>query len=153
MQSWMRCGVSGCAGCCQACPYPAVSVEKLNELDRAILAARAGSLSQQELVATLAGSSIAVPSRTEVLTGLSEIRPILLDKGSETFVAAFTQVSYADTFRNLAGYCVEMEALAWLRAIPREIGLVLNPGMDASLQFSAEGVRQIVRNCSPVPIN
>lgn len=124
-----------------------------NELDQAILAARDGSLSQHEFVARLVESRIAVPSRTELFTELSEIRPILLDKGSETFVAAFSQVSYADAFRHLAGYCVEIEALAWLRAIPRDIGLVLNPGMDAAIQFSAAGVQQIVRNFSPVPIN
>ncbi|GAA3749913.1 SseB family protein [Terriglobus aquaticus] len=128
-------------------------MEPSNDLDRAILAARAGSLSQQDFIAALVHSTIAVPSRTEVLTELSEIRPILLDKGNETFVAAFTEPSYADAFRHMAGFCVEIEALAWLRAIPRDIGLVINPGMDAAIQFSAAGVQQIVRNFSPVPIN
>ena len=124
-----------------------------NELDEAILAARAGTLSQQDFVTKLVGSKIAVPSRTEIVAELSEIRPILLDKGNETFIAAFTDVAYADAFRNLASYCLEIEALAWLRAMPRDIGLVLNPGMDASIQFSAPGVQQIVRNFSPEPIN
>ena len=73
-----------------------------NELDRAILATRAGTLSQQDFVATLVASQIAIPSRTEVFQDLSQVRPILLDKGKETFVAAFTGVAYADAFRNLA---------------------------------------------------
>lgn len=128
-------------------------METANELEQAIVAARSGNLSQQDFVAVLAGSRIAVPSRTDVSRELSEVRPILLDKGDETFVAAFTQVAYADAFRNLAGYCLQIDALAWLRAMPRDVGLVLNPGRDAAFQFSAAGVQQIVRNFSPVPIN
>ncbi|WP_419804775.1 SseB family protein [Terriglobus sp.] len=124
-----------------------------NELEQAILAVRAGALSQQEFVAKLVGSRIAVPSRTEVLGELGAVRPILLDKGNETFVAAYTEVVYADAFRNLASYCLQINALAWLRAMPRDVGLVLNPGMDATIQFSAPGVQQIVRNFSPEPIN
>ncbi len=124
-----------------------------NELDGAILAARAGTLSQQALVARLVASNIAVPSRTEVHRELSEVRPILLDKGSETFVAAYSDVAYAVAFRNLASYCLQIDALTWLRAMPRDIGLVINPGLDASIQFSAQGVQQIVRNFSPEPIN
>ena len=124
-----------------------------NELDQAILAARAGTLSQHDFVARLVTSQIAIPSRTEVFRELSEVRPILLDKGKETFVAAFTDIASVDAFRNLASYCLQIDALAWLRVMPRDIGLVLNPGMDAAIQFSAEGVQQIVRNFSPEPIN
>lgn len=124
-----------------------------NALDQAILAARAGTLSQQEFVAALVTSQIAIPSRTGVSGELSEVRPILLDKGNETFVAAFTDVAYADAFRNLASYCLQIEVLPWLRVMPRDIGLVINPGMDATVQFSAQGVQQIVRNFSPEPIN
>lgn len=124
-----------------------------NELDQAILAARAGTLSQHDFVAKLVQSKLAVPSRTEVFHDLSEVRPILLDKGSETFVAAYTDVAYSDAFRNLASYCLQIDALAWLRVIPRDVGMVLNPGLDTVIQFSAEGVQQIVRNFSPVPIN
>ena len=128
-------------------------MDTMNELDQAILAARAGTLSQQDFVAKLVGSKIAVPSRTEVHQELSEVRPILLDKGNETFVAAYSDVAYADAFRNLASYCLQIDALAWLRVMPRDIGLVINPGMNAAIQFSAQGVQQIVRNFSPEPIN
>ena len=124
-----------------------------NDLERAILAARAGTLSQRDFVAKLVESNIAVPSRTDVLQELSAVRPVLLDKANETFVAAFTEVAYVDAFRNLASYCLQINALAWLRVMPRDVGLVLNPGMDVTIQFSAQGVQQIVRNFSPEPIN
>ena len=133
-------------------PHPTVQMDQPNELEQAILHVRTGALSQQEFVAKLVGSSIAVPSRTEVREP-GAVRPILLDKGNETFVAAYTKVAYADAFRHLAGYCLQIDALAWLRAMPRDVGLVLNPGMDATIQFSAPGVQQIVRNFSPEPIN
>ena len=75
---------------------------------------------------------------------LSELKPVLLDKGTDTLVAAYSQPEQADAFRHLAPYCLVTAAGKFLQVLPKDLGLVLNPGLETVVQFSAEGVKQIL---------
>ncbi len=123
-------------------------------LESAIRAAHAGTLSSAEVVRTLATGKLAIPTQRDPHGDLSEIRAVVLDKEGKSFVAAFTTVERAQALRNLAGYCMLVDTLAFLTPLEADLGLVINPGTDVVMEISAEGVRRIVQQFGePAPVN
>lgn len=113
-------------------------------LEAAIRAAHAGTLPSAEVVRTLVQGKLAVPSRHEAVS-LGELRAVVLDKDGKSFVAAFTTLERAEAVRNLAGYCLLIDALGFLSGLDGDLGVVINPGTDVVMEISAEGVRRIVQ--------
>lgn len=123
-------------------------------LESAIRAAHSGTLSSAEVVRTLATGKLAIPTQRDPHGDLSEIRAVVLDKEGKSFVAAFTTVERAQALRNLAGYCMLVDTLAFLTPLEADLGLVINPGTDVVMEISAEGVRRIVQQFGePAPVN
>ncbi len=123
-------------------------------LESAIRAAHAGTLSSAEVVRTLATGKLAIPTQRDPHGDLSEIRAVVLDKEGKSFVAAFTTIERAQALRNLAGYCMLVDTLAFLTPLEADLGLVINPGTDVVMEISAEGVRRIVQQFGePAPVN
>jgi hypothetical protein len=114
-------------------------------LESAIRAAHAGTLSSAEVVRTLATGKIAVPSKAEVRDSLSDLRAVVLDKEGKSFLAVFSTVERAEALRNMAAYCVLVDALTVLQSLDADLGVVINPGTDVVMEISAEGVRRIVQ--------
>ena len=114
-------------------------------LESAIRAAHAGTLSSAEVVRTLVAGKLAIPSKSDPGNSLSELRAVVLDKDGKSFVAAFTTVERAQALRNLAGYCLLVDTLAFLEPLEADLGLVINPGTDVVMEISAEGLRRIVQ--------
>ncbi len=114
-------------------------------LESAIRAAHAGTLSSAEVVRTLATGKLAVPSKTEVQDSLSDMRAVVLDKDGKSFLAVFSTVERAAALRNMAAYCVLVDALTVLQSLDADLGVVVNPGTDVVMEISADGVRRIVQ--------
>ncbi len=114
-------------------------------LESAIRAAHAGTLSSAEVVRTLATGKIAVPSKAEVRDSLSDLRAVVLDKDGKSFLAVFSTVERAQALRNMAAYCVLVDALTVLQSLDADLGVVINPGTDVVMEISADGVRRIVQ--------
>ncbi len=126
-------------------------------LESAIRAANAGTLSSAEVVRTLATGKIAVPSKAEVRDTLDDLRAVVLDKEGKSYLAVFSTVERAQALRNMAGYCVLVDALTILRALDKDLGVVVNPGTDVVMEISADGVQRIVKlfaePSAPSPVN
>lgn len=130
---------------------PASKISAEDALDRAIRSARTGELSQADLVRLLCNGKLAVPSRTEVVHDLSELRGILLDKQGKSFVAAFSTMQRASAMRNLAPFCLSLDTLPFFALVPAGLGVVVNPGTDVVLEITAEDVKRMVRDLAPTP--
>ena len=123
-------------------------------LEAAIRAAHAGTLSSAEVVRTLSTGKLAIPTQRDPHGELSELRAVVLDKEGKSFVAGFTTVERAQALRNVAGYCMVVVTMEFLKPLDADLGLVINPGTDVVMEISAEGVRRIVQQFGETaPVN
>ncbi|WP_196297808.1 SseB family protein [Xanthomonas albilineans] len=118
----------------------------MNDLERALISAKAGILSISEFVATLLVSELVVPSTTEIQPDGSGLTPLFFDNKGVGMLVAFTEKSRISEFTKMAGYCLEVKAFDLLKRIPVEYGVVINPGCDVGFDISPNGIREIIKD-------
>lgn len=118
----------------------------LNSLEVALQRAQSGELSLQEFLRLLVDSDIAVPSGGRIMSDGSGFVPLLFDKQEVKMVACFTAKERVGSFANLAPYCLVIRGREFLRRVPPQHGLVINPGQPVGLDITPEGLGKIVRD-------
>lgn len=118
----------------------------LNSLEKALVSAKTGAMPIKEFIATLLMSDLAVPSTTEMQADGSGLTPLFFDKEGIGMLAAFTDKSRISELTNVARYCLIVKAFDLLKRMPREYGLVINPGCDVGFDISPDGIREVVKD-------
>jgi hypothetical protein len=103
-------------------------------------------LTLPNFIRMLIDSDIAVPSGSEVLPDGSGFQPLLFDKSGTKMVSCFTSKERVAEFIDLAPYCLVMDGGEFLRRIPPEYGLVINPGQPVGFDVTPQGLAKIVRD-------
>lgn len=120
--------------------------DPINELEAALQKARSGSLPMSDFIKLFVSSELAVPSGEEVMADGSGFRPLLFDKGQVKMVACFTAKERIGAFAARAPYCLVIKGRDFLRRVPPNYGLVINPGHSIGFEISPEGLLNIVRD-------
>ena len=138
-----------------ACPYYHEMFEKdcvvvkffpLNALEKTLVSAKVGATPMKEFIATLLVSEIAVPSTTEMQTDGSGLTPLFFNKEGIGMLVAFTDKSRISQLTNSTHYCLVLNAFDLLKRMPKEYGLVINPGSDAGFDISPSGIQEIIKS-------
>ncbi len=116
----------------------------MNDLEVALEKARAGLMSMPDFIQVLVESDLAVPSGSEVMPDGSGFQPLLFDKNQVKMVACFTAKERIGSFTDLAPYCLVIKGKEFLRRVPHEYGIVVNPGQSVGFDITPEGVSRIV---------
>lgn len=111
-----------------------------SELDRV----QSGRSSMHEFLRLFSQSDLTVPSGCEVMPDGSGFQPLLFNKDGVQMVACFTAMERICDFADLAPYSLTIRGGEFLRRIPAEYGLVVNPGQPAGFDVTPDGLRQII---------
>jgi hypothetical protein len=117
----------------------------VNDFETALVDARAGNLSVQELLHEFAHTQVAVLSATEVRKDGSGFQPLLFPKEGVPMLACFTDKSRVGEYADIAPYALTMTGRDLLRRMPPDHGLVVNPGSSVGFDMPPEGIAQLVR--------
>jgi hypothetical protein len=113
-----------------------VSEHPLNDLEAALFDAMAGKAPMDGFLSKLATSQICVPSSTEVQSDGRGMNPITYDRNGTKMVAAFTHMDRIELLhKNLASYCLRIDAAWFIENMPRDMGMILfaGPGRGCEL--------------------
>jgi hypothetical protein len=117
-----------------------------NELEVALEKTHSGRLAMPDFLQVLVESDLAVPSGSEIMADGSGFQPLLFDKEQVKMVACFTAKERLGSFVSLTPYCLVIKGREFLRRVPPEYGVVVNPGQPVGFDISPEGLSQIVRD-------
>lgn len=116
----------------------------MNELELSLENARAGQIPMPDFIRTFVESDLAVPSGGEIMSDGSGFEPLLFDKGGIKMVSCFTAKERIGSFSERAPYCLVINGKEFLRRLPPDYGLVINPGHSVGFDISPEGISRIV---------
>lgn len=119
-----------------------------NDLERSLVALRAGQAEIQDVAALLVQGRIFVPSPQDVDAKPDQagFKPVVVELPQGLFVPAYTSMARAEAMKeqNLgAASGIETEAAWILKNLPPELGLYINPGWKSALMLPAATVAQI----------
>jgi hypothetical protein len=117
-----------------------------NELEVALEKAYSKRVPVRDFLPILVKSDVAVPSGSEIKSDGRGFQPLLFDKEHVKMVACFTTMERIGSFVSLAPYCLVIKCGEFLRRVPPEYGVVVNPGQPVGFDMSPEGLRNIVRD-------
>jgi hypothetical protein len=113
-------------------------------LELSIAHARDGIMSESILMMVLVGSTVIVPSTTEPINSVTEIRPVLLPNPTGRRLAVFTHGDLVGGVPPGAKYQVEMDVSVVLDLIPPDAGITVNPrSMTLSLDMAPVSVQAL----------
>ena len=113
-------------------------------LDAAIAAAKEGRVPMDDLLRTLLGSELAIPSAGEVMADGSGFQPILFHKAGVPMVACFSSRDGMRDLADLAPYALMMDGRAFLSRVPQGHGVVVNPGAAEGFDITPEGLARML---------
>jgi hypothetical protein len=118
---------------------------KMSELhfEEVVVKAMRGEISEDDLTDALVEAQLVVCSRQEIGENGAGFLPLLFDRGDQKFLAVFTNVDRAKLCQAEAPHCVVMVGNAVVARIPRDCGLVLNPGHDVGFEMPPWGIEKI----------
>ena len=116
----------------------------LNKLEEKLLDARRGASPVGEFVQELWSSLLTMPTNSEVQDDGSGFRPIIFDKLGTNMLAVFTSKERMGHLQHLAKYCMVAQGGEVLRRMPKEYGLVVNPGLEVGFEISPSGIAEII---------
>jgi hypothetical protein len=102
-----------------------------NELEEAILAARQGVRSPEEMLDLLAKSDIYVSSKSDFQSDWSGFDPFLVAYEGETYIAVFSSLDRPDPERHQTKHILQIGASDFIKRMVPQYGLVMNPGYFA----------------------
>jgi hypothetical protein len=113
-------------------------------LELSIAHARDGVMSESVLMMVLVGSTVIVPSSSEPINSVTEVRPVLLPDPTGRRLAVFTHSDLVGGVPPSARYQVEMEMSVVLDMIPPDAGITVNPrSMSISLDMTPDSVQAL----------
>lgn len=119
-----------------------------NDIEVALVQAQRKEIPLQGFIAKLVTTDLALPSGREVLADGSGFQPVLFDKNGVNMVAVFTDKARVRASSCATFFCLTMNAMSLFKRMPREYGIVINPGFEAGLDISPAGIGEIVRDFS-----
>lgn len=125
-----------------------INFSPINSLETTLVSAKSGVMSMKDFIVVLLGSELIVPSAKEMQDDGSGLEPLFFDKNGVAMLATFTDKSRMSQFTNVARYCLVMNAFDLLKMVPREYGVVINPGTDGGFDISPSGIKDIIKDFS-----
>lgn len=119
-----------------------------NELEIALQKAASQLLSMADFIGILLRSELAIPSAGEIMPDGSGFQPLLFDKEKIKMVACFTARERAKSYGDMTPYCLMMKGAEFIKRIPANYGIVINPGQKAGLDISPAGISRIKSEAS-----
>ena len=118
----------------------------LEGLETAIVAARAGEITFENLIGLFAETTIVVPSVTDFRDDPQNFQPLTFPfEGGEGFMmGVFTDQDRTDNFDDIAPYATTLTGRQVLGGLQANTGLVVNPGWMLGFQIEPESVPTIV---------
>lgn len=120
-------------------------VRQPTELERMIVLAQAGRASSFDVLTVFSNSQVAVPSGTVVTDNLSQLQPLLFDKGGVSMLAVFSHLDQIADFGELAEFALTILGRNLLLAMPTDSGLVVNPTRSIGFELFPEGISAFVQ--------
>lgn len=115
-----------------------------NDLELAILRAKKGECSIDELMGVLVESDLYISSKTEVLQNGSGFEPLLVGDKSHPLVAIFSSLARPGLHRQMAEFVLKMKGREFFLRLPPGYGLALNPGYETQLIISSDVASTLV---------
>jgi hypothetical protein len=115
-----------------------------NDLERALMQAQTGRMGMPGFLDLFSRSDIFVPSGDAMGANGEGFQPLLFDRDGTAMVACFTAAERIGRHARIAPYCLQIEGLAFLRRLPPNVGVVVNPGHEAGFELSPSGIARIV---------
>ncbi len=115
-----------------------------NAFEQALVSAKSGAISIEDFVKVLMASDVAIPSKTEVRPDSSGFQPLMLEKAGKFLVECFTDMERIGDIGKIAPYCLVMKGEEFLKWLPNEYGILINPGHSVGAEISAAGLAQII---------
>lgn len=100
----------------------------------------------RDFIAMLLKSELVIPSAKEMQTDGAGLEPLFFDKDGVGMLAAFTSKSRMAQFTNVAPYYLVMNAFDLLKMMPKEYGVVINPGRGIGFDISPSGIAEIIKD-------
>lgn len=107
----------------------------------AITRARQRQLTMQTVLWTMAASTLFVPSAEEPGESFADFRPVYFPKGGIEMLAVYSTPEAAGAVSQLAPWVVTLTGSQIVRMMPRDKGLVLNPGSTEGFDIEPEGLK------------
>jgi hypothetical protein len=120
--------------------------EPQNQLEVAIVDARAGGRSIGDLIDLLVKANLYISSKREVMESGNGFEPLLLDGGGGPLIAFFSSLMRPELHRHVAKYVLQMNGREFLLRIPVNYGAILNPGYITQLIIPPESLADIQSN-------
>ena len=119
----------------------------VNELERAMLAGREGSLQLADFIKVLLSSEILVLSGTEILEDGTGFAPLLYDhpETGEKMISCFSAPSRINEMHaGKAPYMMPVQCGAFIERLPETLGIVINPGDEFGFELRPDAVASLV---------
>lgn len=118
----------------------------VNEAERLLLDAKAGTVPVEEFLRKLATATLFVSSTREVKEDGNGFMPLLFERDGVPLAAVFTAASRATLHSDKARYGLSMNGLEIFRRMPAGYGVVINPGYSATSEITPDGIKNIIRD-------
>ncbi len=116
----------------------------VNAFEEALASANAGTLSPQVFLGIFLSSDVVLPSATELQPDGSGMQPLFFEKDGVGMLSLFSDLSRVESFASKAPYALVLKGLEMLKRLPKEYGIVLNPGQTVGLELHPDGIRQLL---------
>lgn len=119
----------------------------VNSLEESLLSAQNGEMPMSEFMPKLIDSQIYVPSTEEVQPNGQGLKPLFFDREGKAMVAIFTDLSrITGDFKSHAQYCLSIVTRIFLKSLPNDFGIVINPSHPVGLEISSEGIQNLKKD-------
>jgi hypothetical protein len=105
------------------------------ELDQLLQSYKAGDTPRLEMVSKLVALPIILPSASEIDDAGAGYQPLVFDRMGTDMVAAFSNEALAQKYADSHPHLNSITAGAFIELLKPEVGLVLNPHEDTSLEM------------------
>jgi hypothetical protein len=117
-----------------------------NFLEQSLVRAQENLIPLNQFLQELIQEKIFILSTSSIEADGSGISPLTFDREAVMMVAAFTSLSRAKIFAKPDVFCLEIQGGNFLERIPKDHGLVLNPGLSVGLEIPPLGIENIKRD-------
>jgi hypothetical protein len=122
-----------------------------NELEQAVVDAKQGDYSLEELMRFIVGSFLYIPSMAEVLASAtgeidkdwSGFEPLLFEENNQSLVVAFSSLSRSEKARDQAEYGMKSTGRDFILRLPPGYGFILNPGYVGQFIVPPSGIAEL----------
>lgn len=121
----------------------------MNELDQLLKSYKAGETSRLDMLAQLVALPIVLPSATEIDAQGAGYEPLIFDRLGTHMVAAFSNEELAAKYADSHPHLKAITAGAFIELLKPEVGLVLNPHIQTSLEMVPEFLKNLRAGLQP----